>query len=199
VALADRFRCTIVGSLHGQVINTVLYYIQSFDNGVTSTPEIGLSEQVAILASGMLAEQSAEYSYTHTMVQRFVPVPPRVPVVHTALAGVGSVAGDSLPSYCCATITKLTNFAGRRYRGRIYLAGIPVTSEQDSQLKSARRIAIQALAVPFASTLTDVNGDQFQPILEHRNPVPDFFTVLRSMRVNPVLRSQRRREIGKGV
>jgi len=199
MAMNDRFRATIVGSLHGQTINTVLFYIQSFDNGVTSTPEIGLAAQVGILASGLLAEQSVEYTYLQTVVQRFVPVPPRVPIVDASLTGTGSITGDSLPCYCCATITKQTNFAGPRYRGRIYLAGIPVSSELDSQLKSARRLALQTLAAPFASILTDLNGDQFTPILEHRNPVPDFYTVLRSMRVNPVLRSQRRREIGKGV
>jgi len=199
MAVGDIFRVTIVGSLHSQVINTVLHYRQEFDSGISTTPEVGLAAQVNVIAQNLLAEQSAEFAYQFTMAQYILAAPPRNPVVDLSGAGVGSIAGDSLPAYCCATITKQTVFAGRRYRGRIFMAGIPVTSELDSQLKAARKTAIQTIANQFAALQTDANGDQFRPILLHRNPFPINYTNLKAMRVNSVLRSQRRREVGKGV
>jgi hypothetical protein len=93
------------------------------------------------------------------------------------------------------TITKTTRFAGRKYRGRAFFAGLPVTSESDSLLAPAVLANWEVISDLFNDIIT--NGDVvWQPILWHRatNTYDDILTA----HVKLVLRNQRRRQVGVG-
>lgn len=195
MAVGDKYRATIVGTLHGQTINTVLYYRES--TNADAFGALGLATLVDNnIAANLVNWQAQEYTYLYTSVQKFDPPPTMLPVVVATSTGNGGGGVQSLPSSVCATITKQTAFAGRRYRGRIFLAGVPVVDEVNSELSPGSRASLATEAATLNDQLTDVGGNVFDPILWHRDT--GLFNVITQIRVNPILRVQRRREIGKG-
>src|SRR5215210_567684 len=105
MAVGDKFRVTLVGSLHAQTINTVLYYREA--THVMGTPAIGLAAIVdSSVAANLLTWQSQEYTYLHTIAQKFDPPPSELPAVANTATGIGGGGAQSLPTAIAATITK---------------------------------------------------------------------------------------------
>ena len=88
--------------------------------------------------------------------------------------------------------------AGRRYQGRIYVAGIPVQSEQDSRLSDASAFSWDTAAPLLKEPL--MGGTQtspFIPIVSINTLTPGLDDV-DTVAVDHTLRVQRRREVGVG-
>lgn len=93
-------------------------------------------------------------TYRGVQVQRIWPLPRTFPSVVTASAGAGTGAvGDPLPRQTSGIITLNTEFAGRAFRGRIYL---PFPSEGandvDGTPTAAYLTSLQAFATDLATT-----------------------------------------------
>lgn len=193
MAIADRIRVTITGHLYGQLINTALQYRVDQDGG--SDPEVALVGNVdSLYAANVLPLLSQDYAYESTMAQRYNPGPPTAPAVTVAHAGVGGVATISIPPAAAATVTKRTLFAGRAYRGRIFVAGIPPTSTLSGNL-TATAITLHTAAWSTLRSITAA-GFIFTMILEHRST--NTFSYVTSLAARGPLRVQRRREVGRG-
>jgi len=196
MAVGDMYRVVINQTLHGQVINNVLHYRKT-EEGFIDGGALALAQRVdAVIVVAMKVQQSSELAHVNVLAQRIRPTPPLVPVLVNTNNGAGSVAGGSLPAADTVVITKRTPYAGRKFRGRVYVAGVPVTHEDNSTIAVAQLNNWQVLANTFAVNLT-LDDDTWTPVVYHRSN----FThdVIVAAQVRNILRSQRRRQIGKGV
>jgi len=198
MATNDIHRVVIEGTLHAQTVQTVLHYLTTVDTGLSPVAQAtALAARVAAIVVPQLKSiQSAEYAHTRIIVQKIFPLPPRLPIINTTALGAGSVAGSSLPCADCAVITKRTIFAGRKYRGRIFVPGVPVTSELDSQLSPAALTTWQAVADAINVALVQAPGDTWAMTLWHKSTSTN--DVVTQLIARPILRSQRRRQVGRG-
>lgn len=87
----------------------------------------------AIMAPLWKAVMSNQCTYRGVMVRRVRPLPPSPPAWENGSQGVGTVATEPLPNQVAGVISLYTNFAGRRYRGRLY---IPFPAEGDNTVTS---------------------------------------------------------------
>jgi len=118
-----------------------------------------------------------------------------VPVSSILGRGAGSVGGDTLPPQVAGLISFKTAFAGRAFRGRMY---IPFPSETDNTVagipSAAYLINLQNLGNAFASTLlVGPGGDQvtLEPVLYRAAPLQ--VTTITSAMARPAWATQRRR------
>jgi hypothetical protein len=193
MAIGEFYQVIIEQQLHAQTVLNVLYYEQI----------AGIDGHESLLAQGirldvlpsMKAVQSNELTHVAVYAQKIWPLPPKVAFRDATAAGPGGVAQNSLPTSMAVTITKKTAFAGRKFRGRLFIAGVPVTHELDSQLAVANLAAWQAFADKLLVNLPST-GPEFSHRLYHK-ATHTVDTVL-SCPVRLILRNQRRRQIGKG-
>jgi len=195
MAVGDIYQVTPRQLLHGQAINNVFYYRETVLASVAPAVNLAIRFGTVVIPL-MKAAQSNELSHVDIVVQKIWPLPPAMPVVNSTFAGLGSVVENSLPTSVAVTVTKTTAFAGRKYRGRLFMAGIPATFEIDSLVTVAGQAVYNALAAVMDDVLTQA-GDSFQPILWHKGP-KTFDDVL-AAHCKIVLRNQRRRQVGKGI
>lgn len=97
-------------------------------------------------------------SYLGCTMQRIMPKPPTLQTQSSDGAGPGTVAGDVLPNQVTGIISHFTAFAGRRYRGRIYVA---FPGEADSEVDGSPSASYAARLGSLATsmrTLTTVSG-----------------------------------------
>lgn len=196
MAVNDIYQVNMVGRLHGQQTINVFHYIE------TTTPagsaEAALAQGFgAGVASEVKNAASVEWELEKISVQQIRPLPPLLPVEDASAAGPGAVAGESLPTSVAAVVTKRTGLAGRAYRGRSYFAGVPQSQEVDSQLSSAALLLWQDVADQMAQPISVAPSGAFDPIVYHR--ALGTGNVIVSGLARPVLRNQRRRQVGKGV
>lgn len=109
----------------------------------------------------------------------------------------GAVVQNSLPSTVSAVVRRRTALSGRKYRGRVYVPGVPFTWEIDSVLTEAAQDTLIANMGAILITPMTVSATIWQPVVTDS---PFFLrqTVVNAAAVDPVLRVQRRREIGVG-
>jgi len=92
---------------------------------------------------------SAQARFRGVSFQRILPLPPTFPQIVTTLDGVGLVAGDMAPTQTSGIVSAKTEFAGAKYRGRVY---IPFPGEASSDSNG----------IPIAQYVTDIEdiGDE---------------------------------------
>jgi len=140
------------------------YAVNALDFRVINSAVGGVTDQAAVdeLSSvfGTLLRDcmSNDASYFGAKLTIYDPVLP-VPVVSNVGAGNGSDNSQALPSQTCGLIKKMTAFAGRRGRGRIY---IPFPSEDfnsDDGFPTAGYLAVaEAVALQLRTTVGVVLG-----------------------------------------
>lgn len=118
------------------------------------------------------ALMSVNASFAGVGCARIVPGPRTLEDLYVVHAGAGSTVGDVLPRQVCGVITKRTNFAGRKYRGRAY---IPFPSETDNDVNGRPGNVYQTGLTTLANGICDeftVTGALgtivFKPVLFHK-------------------------------
>jgi len=113
-------------------VNTLHFLVTAITGVGATDAEIAVNHETiyAPLTKGVMSSAALYYGL---QVQKIFPAPPRVAAATVLLQGVGLVAGDPLPKQVCGILTKRTAFAGRTFRGRIYL---PFPSETDNAVDS---------------------------------------------------------------
>lgn len=196
----DLIQLQIVGRLHGQRIRTVLHYSfrgpDHMDGEAALEQFDGIFEDFSL--SAFLAFQSAEYQCDYIFSQVIKPVRYR-PVVLT-VEEPGTVEGDSLPSGVAAVLSRYGTPAGRRYQGRTFVAGVPVSFEENSSLKPAAVDLLDAIGVVTSQPLlVGLGGNNCAPLTSGNvtTPVPIAYEVQQYLpRIE--LHYQRRRAVGRG-
>lgn len=212
--VGDVYRAAVVGHLFGQEIVHVSFWQQSTPNTSGLDSRRQLSQAIANAWAGNISPQQAT-----TMVIEDVTITDVVPFGSTS--GEDVFDGDPLPSAGTSTLgvscppatavvaRKRTGFIGRKYRGRNYYAGIPVGSTSVGQLTSGALAAWTAAVSALIVNQPGFGGDGtpvFVPVIvgvatkdEGGHPLSYRVTQVTATDVDPVLRQQRRREIGVGA
>lgn len=206
-AVGDIYEVVYIQSLHGQQLNLVRHYkVASLTAAGLAATQPQWESRVAAAMTATINQMktllSTEWSLTAVKVQRIRPAPRTAGILDVSNAGAGSIAVSSLPTSCAAVLRYRTAFAGRKYRGRSFIGGIPVNNEVDSKIAPAFQVQLNALAFSLTQNrnVNDAGGAPWgviSGVLVHK---PTLSTEdITSTDVDDVLRSQRRREVGKGV
>jgi len=161
LAVNDIYRVNIYCLCGSQTAITALYYrISAVGGGATDQDLANIMDST--WDDAYKAQMTTDSSYRGVGVQRRIPTPTTVMVFANAGAGAGTKAAPVLPKQICGVITKRTGFAGRKYRGRIY---IPFPGEVDSEGTQGRptaayQAALAALAPSFAANVVDAVGPE---------------------------------------
>ena len=123
----------------------------------------------------------------------------------------GSVSGDSLPNQNAGLISLGTGQKGRRKHGRLYTFGLVEAGQADGQLTGAQLTAITALGAGIVArygaggTSPNWRAVIYSPVSPPPKPpkVPklktdEIVTDVTTYKIDPVVRTQRRRSIGVG-
>jgi len=212
--IGDIYRAACRGTLYGQEIVHITYWTQTTTNtsGIDSRRQ--LSQSLANAWVGLISPQQipgfALQDVTITDVVAFGDT-----------SGEDIFDGDPLPGAGTSTMTvgcppatavigrKRTPLIGRKYRGRNYYTGLPIGSTSLGQLTGAALTAWTAAVSGFIAATPGFGGDNtpiFSPCIvgaltvnEAGKPLTYRNTQITSTDVDPILRQQRRREIGVGA
>lgn len=209
MAVGDHFRLALLGGLAGQSIVSVWHYRQSTANtsAVNDVTSLANAFDDALLSTNALLDPLSHDVGYGIIESRSFPLPGTPPVgFDKKVAYLGSIATPALPPSVAAVIRRRTQYLGRAYRGRIFLAGLAAASVAGGiitaggvltdlvTLATAMQTPIFAAAAgspTFVPELCKVVGPG--PIYSYKaNDITSTF-------VDPTLRSQRRREVGVGA
>jgi hypothetical protein len=202
VATNDIFEIRLVGNLHGQVcINTFRYVMDRASGTGTIDMEPMLDDFRSAVWANLRNCMSVEYSGAKLFIQKIAPV--RLVSFESVLdPGAGDVAGTSAPSTVTMVFRRKLLLAGRRYQGRVFIPGVPTANILNSQLTAAF-LASQEVEDTFVGMLDVLEaqvGIEGIPSLAVPNGTSwDNRGAINAIELDPVLRSQRRREVGRGI
>jgi len=195
MAIGDCHRVVIHQDCFGQqIMNTLHYRVESVGTGDASQ---ALAEVVDVdVATAFVANLSNQWAYIRTVAQRIFPGPVTFPQIDDTSTANGAVVSPAIPINAPVTITTQTGFAGTKWRGRIFVSGIPESYVADGEIENVDVVHLQEIATAISSVLT-IGGWSFQPVLLHR--ADSTMTAIVQARANRTLRNMRRRQLGRGV
>lgn len=194
MAVNDIYQLTVRGTLFSQTILNVLYYRESVSAGSTGQAALATAADSTLGAAWRTA-LSQDFTYNDVTAQKIFPLPVMYPTTVGTGTGIGSVASGAQPSEVAVVITKRTAFAGRKYRGRAFIAGATISQVTGDILTGPGVTAMGGIATAIASALTS-GGYTFTPIVYHK-PTHSYDDVAGGT-VHATLRAQRRRQPGRG-
>jgi len=194
MAVGAIFRACFLQNLHGQKLVTVTHWRESATGSGDSQVQLA-GKLDNVYGTQIRPYLSHEWDYEMVAVQQISPGILRRSTFVGSNAGVGGDAQDSIPVPACATITLRTALAGRKYRGRVFQAGIPIDDVTDSQIEATPRAAYNTQYATLFSTQS-ASAYTWEPVLWHRSSAS--YTDINEVLMRVPLRVQRRREVGRG-
>jgi hypothetical protein len=208
VAYNDIYRLRVYGRLHGAQIVNVMHFVQN-----NASPGLGAQELANDYRDNMLAASrsraSSQFLFETVEVQSIVPFTGAAAVAAWPGGTVGQRGGAVTSATLAEVITIYTSRAGRRGRGRVYLAGAESVGTGMSSggvwnsAQTALTVAFAtALATRYIDPLNQVNwslGVWSRRIAGPDPPWPtDAFARATGLTVRTIMRTQRRRQVGVG-
>ena len=203
----DIFRLRIYQRLHGAQVVNVLHFVQE-----EASPSFGALQLAQDFVTNMttpLRNRAVnQMAFDFVEVQSLVPFAGAPVSVSFAGGTVGAVIGGSVSATLCEVITVYTSRAGRRGRGRIYLAGGSTAtadisagnwlSPQTTRTTSlATALATRYMAVPVLGGYA--LGVWSKVLAGPTPPWPSSaFVRATNLTVRTIVRTQRRRQVGVG-
>lgn len=186
-------RFTIQGFLHDQLTVNTFWYEKTSGLDAAALSAV-LNAFHGLFEDPYKAVISSEWTAFQMTAQQIFPT--KTAVLVQAYTGVGEQTGDSLPSSVAVVLTKRTLTAGQRGRGRIYLPGVPVAWETDSQVTNTGLTNYTNLAIVMEGALA-VAGETWEPVVCQANGTAT--KLIDAVDAQKVLRNQRRRQYGRGA
>lgn len=173
LAVNDIWRVRIACYTPDQASVNVLHYKVIGTAGAGATDQ-DLADRVNTLAAPLYkAVLSVSATYRGTSAQRIFPGPLTAAAFSVGSAGIGTVAGEPLPTQCAGIISLHTSLAGRRQRGRIYLPFPGEDSSTNPGVPTGAYVtAAQTLAnALFTTIVAGVGGNtsNLDPVIFHRS------------------------------
>lgn len=178
----------------------VLHWKCSVTDAITSDEE-GITTKVqSLFATNVLPTLSTFIALERVLTQRVYPLPRTAGFyIDHGDADIGTQVGDMLPPACAVVMRKRTPLAGRAFRGRMFVVGM-VEADQVNGVWSGANWNAMAIAVGtiISSGLASAGGGSYIPGIGPKAITDDNFVPVTSYFADPVVRSQRRREVGVG-
>lgn len=105
----------------------------------------------------------------------------------------GAISGAILPANCAILVQKLTGFAGKKNRGRLFWPGVQVGVLVGSGGNMVTPSVVGAFQSQFDTFLTTLVGASLLPVIFHQTGVADPPRVITSFKVLERLATQRGR------
>lgn len=196
----DIIQLVVQGSLEGQLTNNVLNYKVMESAGAGATLLEFTTAWAAAVKADWLDAVSLEWEMVALRAQVVLPVKLDPFIELMGGADVGTVAGDSLPSFNAAVISWRTGIASRKKRGRTYIAGIPESGTTKSLLTAGEVGLLQNLKdALLAEVVAGAGGNTANLRLIVRSLSGGGETVITTGEVRSTVYTQRRRLLGRGV
>lgn len=203
IAANDIVEIRITGLLFNQRTITTFHYTSTTGGAGSPDDMEDLLDQFLPAVYDTFIDCVTE-DWTSGRVQGQVISPVRK-IALTTLPGAtqGTVATPTLPGNNAAVLYRRTNLAGRDQQGRIFMPAVPQAWVTAGAINGTGTTAYGPMAGNLYAPL-DVGGRIYLPVIVGYvdvPPTPPFYTtrgVVTNAGVNPVVRSQRRREIGVG-
>lgn len=180
----------------------VLHWIVNTDEVGASNEESVASVLNAAVNATIKAQLSTNLNFEQTLVQRVFPLPRTTGFYFgNGGANVGSNATQMLPPSCALINRKRTAFAGRKFRGRVFTVGLCEDDQNNGVWSSARVNNISTAWETILTTLmVGVLGTgEYSPVIWPKNGTASGdATVITTIQLDTIVRSQRRREPGRG-
>jgi hypothetical protein len=197
MATNDIVQARMIGSLDGQLtVNQFFYLAQSGPGNVAPF----LDKLRTGVINNIYGLMAPSFTVVRLEGQRASPKP-RTFLATLAINIAGAQTGAAVPSSVSVVVSKHSAFAGRKYRGRWYFAGVPVSQVSASQLIPAAATQWQVFANFCDDVLTDADGTVWVPVISN-GYVQDTgvlaYTQIVGCQAQSVLRNQRRRQVGRG-
>lgn len=193
----DIVELRLVGTLYGQrTINTFHYLVGAGSPATDDLLEFQDAWRLACWTDNIstLLSQSLENCFTQAQtiapVRKVVNDFPLTP----STGGVGEVAA---PPTVTAVLRKQSLTAGKKYQGRVFLPGIAITDINGGRLTDVAYTAWEDISAVLADPIT-FNTRTATPIIYSTKDAAIRANIIGGA-ADQTLRSQRRREIGKGV
>lgn len=204
MAVGDIYEVVFMMTMDNQQLRMVRHYQLASFTGGTPTDDtaiaVGCTVAMANVATTMKSQLATAWTLNAIKAQRIFPTPRTFGAISTANAGPGTAAGTALPTEVCAVIRLTTAFAGKKYRGRAYISGLITTDVTSSSLSAAGLTAMNTIGAQLAFNLTGVSVGityTWSPVITHR-ATPGVVVPINNTNTDSVIRSQRRRQVGKG-
>lgn len=191
----------VMGVLHGQQCIMTFRYETVLDGGATTTD----FAEVFDYFDGELWDKlrlviSNEFLEVRFQIQLIDPVR-YIYAEFTPADTAGAVTSGCLTSGVAYDFRKRTLQAGKQFRGRLYVPGVPIANENNSAVATAilEGAAVADIGVAMCAPIALAGGSEFVPSLIV--PTEEGWTnrgQITSISLDPVLRYQRRRELRVG-
>jgi hypothetical protein len=207
--VGDQIEARLVGLLSAQTIINTSHYIVVAKTGAVEFSQRsllpGLKEVLWTgigVNPGLRTATSFDYKAIAVTVQRVEPtryVQSILPIVDES----GTVLEQSLPSGVSAVLRRQGLVGTRENYGRIYAAGVPRTYVASSSLNAFGQAAYSGPATLLSVDITAIDPDTgagitIRPIVKTKTAPLVPFNIQQTS-VDPVVRYQRRREVGVGI
>lgn len=196
MAVGDVWAVRPICAANNQLSFNVLHYLTTASVLPEPTPLLVANDFSIFLGPGWITQLANPAVFVGVQAQKVFPAPPSVAGLSVLGSSAGTAGPNLLPTQVCGIITKLTAFAGRRFRGRVYM---PFPSEEVNTSAGAPTgpylVNLAATAALLLAVRTIINGAgsaTFTPVLFHRPP-GSTTTALVGTRTNSRWATQRRR------
>ncbi len=146
------------------------------------------------VTQSVMPKLNAAITFTSVLTQRIRPLPRTAGYYLSGLGALGGVAGDMLPPQCALVIRKLTTFAGRQYRGRVFQPGFS-EGDQNHGLWAGggnAQFCSDAWGAFLTTPILSGGGSELVWIVCDRYGLEPTSPIV-SHRYDPIVRTQRRR------
>lgn len=208
MAFNDIYRLRIYQRLHGAQVVNVLHFVE--DANLTGTGAQALADDFRTnMSTALRGRCSTQMLFETIEVQSIVPFSGSAAVSNFPANTLGTVSGNVTSATLAEVVTIYTSRAGRRGRGRIYLAGAmtAATGESSSGVwNSTQTTRTTTLATALATRYMQVPyltswalGVWSKVIAGPDPPWPtSAFVRATGLTVRTIMRTQRRRQVGVG-
>lgn len=169
--LNDVYRVVLLSAAGNQLAFNVRHYVVSNKLGTGATDAQFAASADTTYAAALKACMSSVAEYRGVAVGKIWPLPPTIGVTGTVGNGFGAIAGDPLPFTTSGLLNFRTGFAGRKYRGRMY---VPFPPEARNDANGDPDVTYQGLlATLLAQALLTIttgvggNTNDFKPCIWH--------------------------------
>lgn len=196
--VGDVIEVIVRQELDAQTVLNTFHYVCTgeTDEGAAALYELATTVNETIF-SAIQTFQSENILFKGTSAQKIWPTR-FIPSLSLDDANpTGSVTTESLPTTVAAVLRRRSFDASKHGRGRIFIAGLPITAVVGSQLTPTVYDEVNSVGVPLIQPITTGGAVEFIPVLYDRN-APGAVIPIQSAVADPILRVQRRREVGVG-
>jgi len=177
-AVNDVYEVVIEGRQEGQLTANVLHFACV---GADTDVDLHLIQVLLqCFITNLLPVLSSQWTLERV---RWKKVSPDLGIEQISIPAGGAAAGaggTALPSLCAAVISKRTLFAGRGGRGRMYIAGIPESATENSNIDTAEPLWAGLLGFALCVINNFVHPDP-----AGGSNIWDFMVFSRKMAVDP--------------